>query len=211
MLRRWPTLLTVVIALLLACLGGCAARRTPAQPDPLGAVPSDFTLDVAVVSGGKSEVEKSQGGEGVPAELRNGRFVLFPTGELHYAARRAVDSAPSRPPLVRTLSRDDLARLWAVCGEAGLTSAPPMMFDESAVASPAEGEVTYVLALQADGRYRGVKVTLPRAEVGSSLESAVVRELASLAWANELPAERMMVIPKRYDFGPDPYARYRKP
>ena len=40
---------------------------------------------------------------------------------------------------------------------------------------------------------------------------SLVRRLALLAWATDLPEDRITVIPRRYDFGPDPYARYRSP
>ena len=41
--------------------------------------------------------------------------------------------------------------------------------------------------------------------------AALVRHLAGLAWATDLPQKRIRTIPRRYDFGPDPYARYRTP
>jgi hypothetical protein len=66
-----------------------------------------------------------------------------------------------------------------------------------------------VLSVQAGGEYRGVARTFDRSSAEATAEAALVRELAALAWANELPNDRVMVIPKRYDFGPDPYERYR--
>ena len=38
----------------------------------------------------------------------------------------------------------------------------------------------------------------------------LIRHLADLAWADDLPEGRIIVQPRRYDLGPDPYARYRK-
>ena len=37
-----------------------------------------------------------------------------------------------------------------------------------------------------------------------------IRRLAALAWATDLPSNETFVAPIRYDFGPDPYARYRE-
>ena len=35
--------------------------------------------------------------------------------------------------------------------------------------------------------------------------------LAGLAWATDVPETPRSVGARRYDFGPDPYARYRSP
>ncbi len=197
----------VVIGLAMLA-GGCAAAK-PGPGDPLGAVPTDLTLDVAVVSGGRAEAERG-GEERVPAELRSSRFVLLPNGDLHYAPQR-MGVRSGRPPLVRRLSRDELARVWSLCRETGLAEAKRMAMDQSPVPNPATGEVAYAIALQVGGEYRGVKRVHDRDEAPQSPEGTLVRELARLAWADEMPAERAMVMPKRYDFGPDPYERYRKP
>ncbi|MHC4909731.1 MAG: hypothetical protein ACYTF9_08450 [Planctomycetota bacterium] len=37
----------------------------------------------------------------------------------------------------------------------------------------------------------------------------LVRHLAALVWARDDAGERRVVVPRRYDFGPDPYAMYR--
>lgn len=210
MLRRIAPVFVVVACVTLALFaGGCASRPTPTA-DPLGTVPADFTIDVAVVSGGRSDSARDDADDLVPTELRSGRFIVFPNGDLHYA-RRDIRSQASRPPLVRKLSRDELARLWSLCQQTGLAEAHAMMIDEAQGIEPDQGEVAYVLAVQSGGVYRGVSRTMERTQAQQSAEAELVRELAALAWASELPPERAAVIPKRYDFGPDPYERYRKP
>jgi hypothetical protein len=194
-------------AIVMIALGGCASNR-PASIDPLGAVPSDFTIDVAVISGGRGE-EDRETGEVVPAELRSGRFLVFPSGELHYAARD-VTARDTRPPLTRRLSRDELSHLWSLCQQSGLVDAQPLTMSESRKMNPARGAVIYIVTIQVDGEYRGVARTFERSEAANSAEGTLVRELAALAWADEMPAERAVVIPKRYDFGADPYERYRE-
>lgn len=180
------------------------------QADPLGQVPADFTLDVAVITGGRDNAARNDSDEIVPAELRAGRFIVFPNGDLHYA-RRDIRIREARPPLVRRLGRDEMSQLWSLCEQSGLVSAEAMTMDESHDLMPATGEVAYIMAVQSGGVYHGVARTFDRQGAAQSAEAALVRELAALAWANELPSDRVMVIPKRYDFGPDPYERYRKP
>ena len=194
------------LVLILGCLGGCASRQ-PVGGNPVGHVPIDFTIDAAVISGGRGEETRSAG-EIVPAELRSGRFVVFPNGDLHYAAGD-VRSNRGRPPITRRLSRDDLASLWSLCGQSGLVAAPPFSVSEAGDVHPDSGEVVYIITLNVNGEYRGVAQVYDRSTAPDSAEGAIFRELAALAWANEMPAERTLVIPKRYDFGPDPYERYR--
>jgi hypothetical protein len=38
---------------------------------------------------------------------------------------------------------------------------------------------------------------------------AAIRRIAALAWAADLPPDGVPRYPERYDFGPDPWARYR--
>jgi len=39
---------------------------------------------------------------------------------------------------------------------------------------------------------------------------AAIRRIAALAWAADLPPDGVPRYPERYDFGPDPWARYRR-
>ena len=38
---------------------------------------------------------------------------------------------------------------------------------------------------------------------------AALRAIAALAWASDVPPDDTIRFPERYDFGPDPWARYR--
>lgn len=204
----WRVVSSLVLLIGVLAVGGCASKQA-VSTDPLGDAPGDFTIDVMVRSGGRNEAERGTGGI-VPAELRSGRFILLPGGNLHYAPRD-MRERDARPPLTRRLSRDDLSRLWSLCEQSGFVDATPMTMSESRRMSPQVGEVTYIITVQAGGVYRGVAETYERAHAVGTAEGALVRELAALAWADELPSERALVIPKRYDFGPDPYEQYRKP
>ena len=66
-----------------------------------------------------------------------------------------------------------------------------------------------VAHLDADGR----PWTFVREREASAAPDPAVqqfaRRLAAYAWAADYPIERLAETPRRYDFGPDPYARYR--
>ena len=188
-------------------LCGCASKPV-VSADPLGDVPGDFTIDVAVIAGGGAQ--RTDDGGIVPAELRSGRFIVLPGGDLYFAPRD-VRERDMRPPLTRRLTPDELSQLWSMCSQAGFMDATPLTMSEARRMAPDSGEVSYIITIQVEGVYRGVAETYERSRAADTAEAALVRELATLAWADELQADRVMVIPKRYDFGPDPYEQYRNP
>ena len=46
-------------------------------------------------------------------------------------------------------------------------------------------------------------------EARESANTVLVRTLGALAWLRDAPLQDSTVEPLRYDFGPDPWARYR--
>ena len=39
---------------------------------------------------------------------------------------------------------------------------------------------------------------------------SALRAIAALAWASDVPPDDTIRFPERYDFGPDPWARFRE-
>ena len=193
----------IILSLLLVRLTGCAAPPEFA-PDPLGAVPMDFTLDVTILTGEDIKDRPE-------AQWRQSRYVLFSDGSLHYGADNER-KADWMPDLARRLSRQRVAEIWSLSQQLGF--ADPVNGDVPTnfmSISPAPTEVVYLIAYTGSNkRWEFVR----RTEPGDNADPAsvtLVRRLAMLAWANDRSSREMPLLPNRYDFGPDPYARYRRP
>lgn len=201
--------------ILMLTLAGCSS--TPEGPSPAattsgdqkaaaavsisaaGPVPDDFSVDITILAAE----------EGPRAEARNARYVLFPDGTLRYA------NLPGRgpntlPPIVRRLNRRQVDELWNRARQLGLTD--PSKADEvrnfRKVWSPWEGHV-YLFAFTGDGDYWNFT---RKVEPGEQLDPALrtfLRDMAALAWAKDQAEDEVAFDPKRYDYGPDPYAKYR--
>ena len=115
------------------------------------------------------------------------------------------------------LSRRQVVAVWSLIGELG--------FDNPDVASamlnigllePGPGQTIYAAVISGRGR-RWTHVRLVNA--GEELEGSMGRlvgELVGLArrlgpMEGMEPSEASRQRPSRYEFGPDPYARYRRP
>ncbi len=196
------SLIATLVFSALACFGGCATSQN-VNDDPLGDVPGDLTLNVAVVPGPDAPFSTK-------AHLERGRFIVYPDGSLRYGAH---DEYPVRwmPPLVRRLSRAQMAAIWNDLVNTGLgnpdAGSPPVNMH---LQKPPEKGWLYMVDINADGRtWQFIE---PVTDV-DSLNPAIyqlVRDLAALSWASDLPNEETVTIPKRYDHGPDPYAQYRE-
>ena len=193
----------MALALLLP-LAGCSSPPEPVS-DPLAVVPLDFSLEVVVLSG--------RGAEGRPeAHLRPGKWILFADGALHHGTE-ADRSLRGLPPVARILSRREMADVWVLARRLGLTNPARALipFNFDLVEAP-PGHAVYLVCFTGDGdrwSYRQ-DIDLDRSSAERVL-TPLVRHLAALAWATDLPQDRIRLIPRRYDFGPDPYARYRTP
>lgn len=206
----WKLLFILVLG-----LAGCSS--TPDGPSPAATtsgdhqaaaevsspvarpLPDDFSVDITILAAE----------EGHKAEARNARYVLFPDGTLRYA------NLPGRgpntlPPIVRRLNRRQVEELWNQARQLGLTD--PSKADEARnfrkVWSPYEGHI-YLFAFTGDGDYWNFT---RKVEPGQELDPALrsfLRDMASLAWAKDQPEDEIAFEPKRYDYGPDPYATYR--
>ena len=205
--RRWSWFLAVpAVGLLLA---GCASNENVTVEVP-ATVPEDFTLDVLVLTG--SDVP-ARG----PVERRAGRFVVRADGSLHHGARDG-----GLPPRVRTLDDRDMESLWMLSSELGLLT--PELRD-SPLNPEIEGDpprgIRYVVTVVGDSERWMRRYDRPELddelddeladELADDEAERLVRTLAELAWLTDEPRVRRITIPRRYDFGPDPYERYAPP
>jgi hypothetical protein len=191
--------LSVVASILL--LVGCAAPPTPATPDPYAVTPTDLGIDVAIL--GQEPVQSAA------VEERPGRFILFPDGSLHYGSE--PDRGTNwRPGLTRRLTREQVAEVWTLARRSGL--ADPANADAARgpdpVAAPPDTLVYRASFIAGDEHWTFIR----ESEVGTEPDPAIrelIRALARLAWVPDRTDERIFTAPIRYDFGPDPYARFR--
>jgi hypothetical protein len=192
-------LVTMAAAVVLV---GCAATPLVSE-DPLGFTPEDFSLDVTVLTGSGAEIYPQ-------AHLRQSRFVLMPNGSLHFG----VDADRTRgsnwlPDVVRTLDRRQVQEVWSLARQLGLTDPGRgdgrVNFD--LVKAPPE-HVVYLAAFTGDDEAWSFIRSGTAAHPDPALTS-LTRLLARLSWASDVEAQAAAVMPTRYNFGPDPYARYR--
>jgi hypothetical protein len=189
--------------------GGCAA---PAPDASL--TPDNLTIDVTVLRGAGA-AEHSE------AERRPGRYVLFSDGALHYADESDRDFRPGSdwlPAPTRFLDPAAMRDVWALVERLGLTdrdgTLPPI---DLARVEASPGALTYVVEVTAWRRSRvridraGDEPDAPGAPDAPAATADLVRMLATLAWGTDVPDASLVAAPRRYDFGPDPYAQYRRP
>ena len=192
------------MVLVLVTLAGCRAGPPGLSADPLGAVPADFSVDLTILAGPQVEQPSE-------AHARQGRFVLLCDGSLHWASDQTRRS-DWLPPRRRILSRRQLAELWSLAQHLGLADSANADTPLNVNLVEPEPRQTVYVAIFTGGGDRWCHVR--RRDDDEQPDAAMVRfvrRLAELAWAGDLPEDRARVIPRRYDFGPDPYARYRRP
>ncbi len=118
----------------------------------------------------------------------------------------------TRASTTRTIGPDEMNEVWALIERLGLMdpnlTQPPPNFDEIV---PSPGSITYTIAVTAGRRSRAVIERVPDEPGARGGSVELVRMLARLAWATDLSDPHVVTIPRRYDFGPDPYAQYRRP
>ena len=173
----------------------------------MGDVPEDFGIELSIlVDPPRSDM--------VDASVQSSRYVLLPDGTLHYGVDE-LGGAPGRtwlPPAVRTLSRAQVAEIWSLARQLGFADADagaaPTNFR---LVAPPQNEALFLLRLSSHERRWDFLRRMPREQVSQSAMHVFVRHLAQLVWVDERQAPERTVAPKRYDFGPDPYERYRSP
>jgi len=200
-----PRLGTILIVLVMTVLHGCASDPSAVageQVDAFAVAPDDFTLDVLILPG-EDRLDETL------VHRRQGRFTLFPDGSLH-SGIVSLDDADRLPPPTRLLDRADVARIWSLLEQSGVstsaTGQPPR--DERDLAVDDDAIVT-VLSVHANGDRWQVVRTM-RDDTDDAVVAPIVRRLARLSWATDQPLSRRKIQPRRYHFGPDPYAQYRE-
>ena len=196
---RW-----VPVLLLTALSFGCATAPPAANADPLAAAPEDFSLDLTILVG-RGVTEEAR-----VAPNRPMRIVLFADGSLHAEFDRGMN-ANTVPGYVRTLSRGQMATLWTELRQLGF--AEPAAADPNvnfATVAPGRNDIVTLLALTGDeSRWIFTRSRSSDGEAEGAFRTLTDR-LAALAWAPPALTGRRMIQPERYDFGPDPYERYRR-
>lgn len=181
---------------------GCAANPRVVE-DPLGSTPEDFSLDLTVLTG--DDVDDFP-----QAHLRQSRFVLMPDGTLHFGVDEdRTLGANWLPDVVRTLNRQQVAEVWSLARQLGLTDAARgdqrVNFD---LVKAASDQIVYLAAFTGDDEaWAFIRESTP-VQPDAALVS-LTRLLAQMSWATDIEDEAVAIMPMRYNFGPDPYERYR--
>jgi hypothetical protein len=197
--------------LLLLVAGGCSAPPSGeggagAGADPLAAVPDDFSLDLTVRAG----PEPQEGAVAPDVSLRPGHYVVFCDGALHWAAGGA-EPARRLPPQRRNLDQGQVAGLWSLLERLGYADpdqgAAPV---NARLLDAAPGETVSVCVITGNGRrWALVSREGPDQEPDPAMPR-LIEHLDGLAWATSA-GQPAAVGPRRTEFGPDPYAKYRRP
>ena len=194
--------LLLILGLTIA-VAGCEAPPE-ASSDPFSVAPMDFSMDVTVLTGAGVRDRPE-------AHLRQSRYVLQADGSLLYGADNTRGS-DSFPALARRLNRRQVAEIWSLAHRIGFADADqglgPSNFD---LIEPQPEEIVYLVMLTGSKRRWGFIRHSADIEHPDPASVELVRTLAQLAWATDIPGSRAVMMPYRYDFGPDPYARYREP
>lgn len=174
-----------------------AARITPIS-DPLSEVPEDFELEILVMVGRKVP-------DRTVLQRRNVSMLLLPDGSLHAAAGEAVVPG-TRPGLARTLFQGQVAEVWALIGRLDLRDAGAAPIRP--VRPPGAMEIVYVVEITHDNQRRRIVERLVKDESNPAMVT-LIRSMGGLAWLRDQAPPPNLIEPLRYDFGPDPWARYR--
>jgi len=192
----------LVVVCLAGLLTGCSSGPV-FTADPRDPAPPDFSLE-AVILVGKDVPKRSE------AHLAPGRFLLFSDGALHYEQAGEMHE-PRRSGYRRTLDHGQIAGLWSHLVQSGL--AEPVNADEminfNLVTPPTNG-VVYLMAETGGGNRWVFTRSALQGESTDPALTEVIKHLAELAWVNGLGDEDTPMRARRYDLGPDPYARYRE-
>lgn len=207
----------VIAAGLLGC-----GTPPPAGGAPPGAVehagpvrtglPDDLTIDCLVRVGPR----RGEDHEGV--QNRSRRYLLQPDGSLR------VGDPAGLPPVRRVLSRPDMEAVWELLQDRGFRPAVGGSRPDGgrgaagALAEPTgnpallapDGPAGAVIAVsgRSDGRTWWRVVRLSAQEAVPPAFADVIRMFARCAWEPDVPPDPRRIAPRRYEFGPDPYAWY---
>lgn len=143
-------------------------------------------------------------------EREQSRLVLLADGSLHYGADPNFGT-DWLPPWSRRLSREQVAELWGLTRQLGFDD--PAAGDDvgnldQVICGP--DEIVHILALTGAGRRWLFVRRTPGDQKPDAATTAIARRMAALAWASDGHTAEVIMLPTRYDFGPDPYAPFRR-
>ena len=190
-MHRW------VLGTLLLALAACAA-----PPEDTLATPNDFISDVTVLAG--------KGAEGrVEPWMRQGKMILFSDGTVLADLGPSVNGR-TRPGQARMLYQRQVRQLWDLARQLGFADPEQANFAGNPDALEAsDGELLYVLAFTAGGERWTFVRRFPVDKGPDEATGQWVKAMAEAALLRQLPEGQN--APVRYDFGPDPYAWFKKP
>ena len=216
---RTPTFVLAGIALVMSMTMGCRTTSDQVEAADQPTVPEDVVIAAAVLVGDKLAHRMVSDSAQWPAHLRNSRAIVLPDGTLRAEIGPSL-SVDERPGVTRHLRRPQLVALWQRVNQLGLGDPSAGNLDGNpALVEPGPWEIVLLLEFQRSGRDWIVMDRIDLAggpidpERAASLEKANIRSmfrtLAALAWASDTRTDDAIRYPERYDFGPDPWARYR--
>lgn len=201
-------MLNLVVGVVAGLLvSGCASKPASSGAvavDPVfGSVPGDLTIDVTILPGRNI-------GRYDAAHLQRSRYILFCDGSLHGDVGPSV-GVLTRPGAVRTMTHEEMADLWLVARRTGFADLDRSEFDgNAALLTAGPNEVLVIVSIVAEGRTGTFIRRTPPAEMDPDTRG-FLRALADLAWSSDAAALERVIIPLRYDMGPDPYRRFLPP
>lgn len=212
-IRRASRLLLLTGALTIPACTNNKPQRVEVEPpttDQLATVPEDFTLDLRILTPHtRSGIKPTSTETNVSSHIQPARILLFPGGLLH-AETNGVHQATYLPPLVRRLNTRQIAETWSLLRQLGFAApqSADTYINPRLIDYPAQG-ARYVLNLRA-----GHERWMYHRDVEPNAENPALQRLATylseLAWLSPETAATMTIAPRNYDFGSDPYARYRE-
>ena len=187
-----------------ATICGCAAPpdsgsvRVTRLENPLSDVPPDFEVEVRVMVGDRVTDRDL-------IQRRPVSMLLLPDGSLH-AASGSLVLPGIRPGLARILYQEQVSQLWDLIGNLELLDAG--VVPERPVRAPGRKEIVRVIEITSnDVRLRVVQRVVDGDEDPGVVR--LIRTMGALAWLRDSAPPANVIEPLRYDFGPDPWARYR--
>ncbi len=195
----------MLLGSMLAVCGAIAACRGPTFVPDASTVPEAFSVNVTVLRGEAAGAVET-------VEERNGRWMLLPDGSLRAAGMANAEATDHgvRPGVVRTLREPEIAELWSLAARLGL--ADPNAGDpvgNPRTLEPGPGELIQVIEFHGGGMGWAFIARGPAEAGGDQVLGTFIRALADRAWMADAPPELAPAAAIRYDFGPDPYQRYR--
>ena len=186
----------VLLLFSLLFLPSCTAQ--PQVKDPLSIAPTDFSLDVTVVTTEPHTL----------AHMRSSRFVVFPNGALHHGDEPGwgPNTLPAR---TRLLSREQVSIIWSRLDQMGMST--PALADETVnfqrLPRPKNGSL-YMIAVNGHGKYWNYIRYIGENHSTDPAFKKLIRLLAEYAWATDTSDIVGYEEPVRYNLGGNPYEMY---